>query len=352
LKAGGAIDEIPYSAYTVTTTGTQAAGNLGNTVPSQIATAATGPSAGAQLSWKANSTSAGNNGSGTFCTPNNAFCNTSWLVGQTLQPYPNYKSATIGNLAYGNQHYNALQMTSQWRIPGGGLLGGAFTWAKTINDTTSQQDYWNHHGDRTVAGVPMRLAINVNYPLPIGHGQRFLNFSGPLNRVVSGWALNDITSFQHGGYLGVTMNTNNQLQQHFGAGTTRANYVPGGYTVINGAQVSCNSNKTVSGSAVSRLSQWFNTGCFQYPGDYTFGNENASDPKLFAQGIDNWDLALLKTTSVTERLNVQFRVETFNTFNRFQAGNPNTQVGNANYGVVTSQANNPRQVQLSLRVNY
>jgi hypothetical protein len=55
---------------------------------------------------------------------------------------------------------------------------------------------------------------------------------------------------------------------------------------------------------------------------------------------------------VTERLNVQFRVETFNTFNRFQAGNPNTQVGNANYGVVTSQANNPRQVQLSLRVNY
>ena len=73
---------------------------------------------------------------------------------------------------------------------------------------------------------------------------------------------------------------------------------------------------------------------------------------MYAAGIHNWDLSLLKTTKITEKYNVQFRMETFNTFNHFQPGAPNTAAGNGNFGIVTSQANNPRQVQLSLRVNY
>jgi hypothetical protein len=46
-------------------------------------------------------------------------------------------------------------------------------------------------------------------------------------------------------------------------------------------------------------------------------------------------------------------METFNTFNRFQAAAPaSLAVGNGNFGKVTAIANNPRQVQLSLRLNY
>jgi hypothetical protein len=334
LNTGKNVDEIPASAYSVTTNPTTGA---------QTAVATTGPYAGMNLTAPVPvpGTVAGKSyANGVYCTPNNAFCDTNWLVGQTLQPYSYYSNAQIGNEAYGNQHYNALQSTSQWRIPGGGLIGGAFTWAKTINDTTAQQDYTNHRADRAVAGVPMRLAINVNYPLPIGQGQMFLSGNNFASRFISGWAINDISSFQHGGYLGILTNTSNQLNQHFGAGKTRANYVPG-----------C--KKTISGSAVSRLGEWFNTACFTYPGDYTYGNESANDSQLFAQGIDNQDIALLKTTKIAERLNIQFRLETFNTFNRFQAGNPaSLSVGNGNFGKVTSQANNPRQVQLSLRLNY
>ena len=344
LKANGNIDQLPASAYTVTTVGT-----------TQTATAASGPYAGTNITSVVPTGGTihllgGINqtyGNGVFCSPNGAFCNNNVKIGRTMQPYPNYSNATIGNNAYGHQTYNALQVTSQYRIQGGGLFGLAYTWAKTMNDVTNYQDYYNHRADRTISGVPMRLVFNLNYPLPIGHGQKYLNGENFATRFISGWALNDITSFQHGGYLGITTNTTNQLQQNFGAGTTRANYVPGCAKTIGGpafSKVASASNPTAT---------WFNTGCFAYGGDYTFGNERANDAQLFAQGIHNWDLAMLKTTKITERTNLQFRIESFNTFNRFQAAAPTSlAVGNANFGKVTGQANNPRQVQLSLRLNY
>ena len=397
LKTGGNIDQIEPSQYVVSTTGviqpqTQngVAGlyTQGNMYPVQTAVSTAGATnvnglnlAGQTLTSNISNTQTVNgvaNQSGVFCTPGltttgaysggspgstfpgvsyHGYCNNNVKVGRALQPYPNYSSASIGNLAYGNQHYNALQMTTQWRIPGGGLIGSAFTWAKTIDDTKGQQDYYNHRGDRTVDGVPSRLVVNVNYPLPIGRGQRFLNVSGPLSPVISGCAINDVTSFQHGGYIGISTNSKSQLANNFGAGNTRASYYGGGAIVNNvgGTAVAynCNNQKVIKGSAVSRLNEWYNIGCFQYPGDYAFGNEPANDPKLFTQGIDNSDIALAKTTKITERLNVQFRAETFNTFNRFQASGPSSNaVGNGNFGKVTSQANNPRQIQLSLRVSY
>jgi hypothetical protein len=372
LNAGTAVDQIPYSAYTVSGAGS-----------SEVAVAASGPYAGTNLTTTItnNQTIYTPNGSGTniqtaskgvYCTPGytsptgnatfNGFCNANWKVGQTLQPYPNYKSATINNLTYGNQHYNALQATTTWRIPGGGLVGSAFTWAKTIGDNVNYQDYNNHRGDRTVEGIPSRLVVNFNYPLPIGQGQRFLNTgNAAANVIISGWAINDVTSFQHGGYLSITSNSQNNFQANFGGGTSRASYNP--------SLPGCGGQKTIGGAAVAKVKngQWFNPNCFVGVGSggqnnsalapfalgpYDFGTENANDPKLFAQGIDNSDISLSKTTKVAEKFNVIFRMETFNTFNRFQAGSPNTSAGNGSFGKVTTQANNPRQVQLSLRVSY
>ena len=326
------IDQIPASAYTVSGTGS-----------SQTAVVSSGTYAGQTLTTQVptGGTIQGQTfAKGVYCSPNGAFCNNNWTIGRTLQPYPNYTNATIGNASYGNQTYNALQVNSQWRPRGGGLVGVAYTWAKTMNDVVNYQDYTNHRGDRTVTGVPMRLVINANYPLPIGKGQRFLNNSNPVvSRIVSGWAVNDITSFQHGSYLPLTSNTTNQIQQNFGGGTTRANYAAG-----------C--DKSATGSKYDRVAKWFNTGCFSFPGNYSFGNERANDSALFASGIQNWDLSLLKTTQITEKTNIQFRIESFNTFNRFQPGAPNTAAGNSAFGIVTTQANNPRWVQLSLRVSY
>jgi hypothetical protein len=48
---------------------------------------------------------------------------------------------------------------------------------------------------------------------------------------------------------------------------------------------------------------------------------------------------------------LEFRAEAFNTFNHTNPGNPNTTLGNANYGKVTSAAD-PRILELALRLKF
>jgi hypothetical protein len=95
-----------------------------------------------------------------------------------------------------------------------------------------------------------------------------------------------------------------------------------------------------------------NGACFTAPGSFSFGDESRLDPKLRAQGINDWDFSASKTTPVTERVSLDFRAEFFNVFNRVQFAPPNTSFGGASFGFITSQANNPRQIQFSLRASF
>ena len=73
-------------------------------------------------------------------------------------------------------------------------------------------------------------------------------------------------------------------------------------------------------------------------------------------GISNFDFALAKNTTITERLRVQFRAEAFNVFNRVQFNPPGTVFGISTFGVtsasVASQANQPRLIQLALKLEF
>ena len=69
-------------------------------------------------------------------------------------------------------------------------------------------------------------------------------------------------------------------------------------------------------------------------------------------GIANYDFSLFKDTNLTERFRLQFRTEFFNIFNRVQFGPPGETLGNAQFGVISSQLNTPRLIQFALRLNY
>jgi hypothetical protein len=67
---------------------------------------------------------------------------------------------------------------------------------------------------------------------------------------------------------------------------------------------------------------------------------------------------MFKTTAITERTSLQFRVETFNTFNHVNLGTPGTTLSsasasgpnnNTNFGVI-STASPGRQIQLALKL--
>ncbi|WP_157466469.1 hypothetical protein [Edaphobacter aggregans] len=77
-----------------------------------------------------------------------------------------------------------------------------------------------------------------------------------------------------------------------------------------------------------------------------------TDTTLRGAAINNWDVSVFKLIPVTDRIQMQFRAEFFNIANRVQFGNPGTAVGGPNFGVITSQLNQPRLVQFGLRLNF
>jgi hypothetical protein len=205
------------------------------------------------------------------------------------------------------------------------------------------QDYNNLRADRSIESfdVPQRLVLNYTAALPFGKGQKVL---GDANRtvsaIVSGWKVSGITSFQSGFPVAMAAATN-ALASNYGAGTIRPNYVAG-----------C--NRTIGGSAGSRVTngEWFNTACFQQPGPFSFGNEGRVDSTIRSQGVDNWDLSVARDVAIRERLHLSFEGEFLNAFNRIQFGSPGSQLGSTTFGVVTSQSNNPRQIQFALRLSF
>ncbi|HEY4050551.1 MAG TPA: carboxypeptidase regulatory-like domain-containing protein, partial [Acidobacteriaceae bacterium] len=267
-------------------------------------------------------------------------------AGQLLRPYPQYFNLwNAANTAAGS-NYNAMQAKVEKRFAQGGTLLGAYTWAKNMGTADTQTGFqeavqpgevqdWNNlqaeYGPLSY-NVPQRFVAAYVYDLPLGKGKRFLgNQGGVVDKIVSGWGLDGITTYALGFPLIFTAQPT-FISQQFGAGIPRPNVTPG-----------C--AKKLSGSAISRQHGWFNTSCFTQPSNYGFGNEPRTDTSLRTQGIANWDAALFKTTDINEKINVQFRAEGFNVFNRVQFGQPNTvccSTSNASFGVVSTQLNLPR----------
>lgn len=273
-------------------------------------------------------------------------------AGQLLLPYPEYSSVGIQADNVGNSTYNSLQVTAQKRFPRGASLNAAYTWSKLISDTDTLttwlepnvagvQDPRNLRGEKSLSSddAPQRLVLSYVYDLPFGRGMRYLGHApSVVDAVLGGWGVGGITTLMSGFPLGFT--TAQNLTNSFGGGS-RPNYVPGCY-------------KQVSGGEAQRLGKWFNTACFVQPAPFTFGDEPRNDPTLRASGVADWDASAYKTFPLAHRedVNMQFRAEAFNLFNRVQFGYPGLQQGASNFGIVSSQLNTPRLLQFSLRLNY
>jgi hypothetical protein len=158
--------------------------------------------------------------------------------------------------------------------------------------------------------------------------------------VLDGWQIAGISRFWSGQPLTITSNGNPGTT----GGGVRADY--------NGGDI--------YPAQQTRL-QWFNPLVFGRPADGTLG----STPKGFLRGpgINQWDVSLFKNTRVGDRVTVQLRLETFNTFNHEQfntistgvnvpnAGQPVTEATRGQLGQVTS-FRDPRQIQAGLKIYF
>jgi hypothetical protein len=247
-----------------------------------------------------------------------------------------------------------MQVTLQKRFSGGGNFAASYTWSKFIADTDGTdatgmeptgvaaiQDFTNLRNSRSLLSfdVPQRLTLSYTYDLPVGKGKRFLgNISQGADRVLGGWGLNGITIIQSGFPLIFTSVAPSQISG-FGFGTLRPNVAVGW-------------NKTIPGALETHLNQVFNTACFSAPSPYGLGDEARTDPNLRDAGINNWDVSVFKLIPFSERIRMQFCAEFFNIANRVQFGNPRTAIGSPSFGIISSQLNQPRLIQLALRLSF
>ncbi len=284
-------------------------------------------------------------------------------AGQLLRPYPQYQNVLVPFRNVGNSTYNSFQSRFEKRFNNLGTLMVNYTWSKLLSDvgtasvigtfaspggTNGIQD-WNDISSAKALdpnNASQRLVISYVYDLPIGRGRALLGSArGVINDLVSGWGVSGVTTIQSGFPLSITYGGNNVLNSTFGAGTIRPN-------VIAGCQ------KSLPGSAVDRFNagKWFNTSCFTAPSAFGFGDEAAYDPELRGQGITNVDLAIIRKFVIRERCTIQFRGESFNLANHTRFANPGTVMGTPTFGVVTangsSQQNQPRLIQLALRISF
>ncbi len=95
------------------------------------------------------------------------------------------------------------------------------------------------------------------------------------------------------------------------------------------------------------VERWFNTDAFVANQRYTRGN--APRNLLRGPGRFNVDLALRRGFDFSARLRGEVRLESFNATNTPPLGNPNTQVGNPNFGRILN-AGPGRSNQLSIKV--
>lgn len=255
---------------------------------------------------------------------------------QLLRPFPQFLTVTPLFSQGATSDYHSLQMTFSKRYSRGIVFEGNYTWAKAIDTGTSYQDSYNMLGSRSVSSVdiPHRLVFSGVYELPVGRGRAFgSGMSRWLDGAIGGWQVNGIYTLQSGSPMGITARNTIGLFTE----ATRAN--------SNGA------NPSLDIDAHQRLDRWFDTSVFSQPAAFTFGNVSPLVANLRNHHINNLDLSVFKQFTITEKFRLQFRAESFNFANRVRFANPNLDVNaGSNFGRVTAQTNDPRQLQFGLKL--
>jgi hypothetical protein len=95
--------------------------------------------------------------------------------------------------------------------------------------------------------------------------------------------------------------------------------------------------------------QWFNTAAFVANDRYTFGN--APRNLMRGPGTFNLDVVVRKSFKLSDRVSADLRFESFNATNTTPFGNPNTQVGNVNFGRISS-AGAARSNQVAIKLSF
>jgi len=293
------------------------------------------------------------------------------LLGTYLANPNAYVADYVGNGSYSN--YNAFQAEIRRRLSRGLDFQANYTWSKAFTDFEGTQQNFSGLLDLTLGNIVEKrrgindlthvFKANAGYELPFGSGKRWLN-SGTMGKVFGGMKLTGIFIAQSGRPISFISGrgTLNRV------GRSTINMVNTGLTIdelqkITGLFFDPTTGRpvlidpaviqAVRNDASPLKNQ---NGFFSNPGPGTVGNLQLTP--VSGPGLWNLDMGFIKRTPITETVNIEFRMEAFNIFNKTNffissaqlnqnINNPTTQP----FGQIT-QTYDPRILQFALKLNF
>ena len=181
--------------------------------------------------------------------------------------------------------------------------------------------------DYSTGDIPHVFVASAVWDIPFGANRRS-RASGVVGALVNDWTLTGVLTLQSGVPIAVTQTTNNNAFAGFG--TQRPNLIG-------------DPDAPADERSVSR---WFNTSAFAAAPQFTIGTSSRNPVR--GPGYRNLDLAVMRRVPLPASKALEVRAEVFNVTNTPPLGAPNTTVGSAAFGTITS-AGDPRVVQLALK---
>ncbi len=279
---------------------------------------------------------------------------------QLLRPFPQYNNVFYFRPLIGDSNYHALQINLQKRFSDGLSGTASYVWSKLLDtsgvgngaaflDATPVQDVYNYkRGEYSLStlDVPHRFVGSFSYELPFGRKKRFgKNLNPILNEIFGGFQISGTVTVQSGTPLLIVSNGIFGLT---GAGVGNAVRRPNrvGENPINNQQFRDNARAGISVFAPLGTT-------FAEAPAFTFGDAARTYSDVRRDRYKNVDFSVIKNFGFNENRNkIQLRAEFLNLFNYVVFGTPGTNINSSNYGIVTSQGNRPRIVQLVARFTF
>ncbi|MBB5055964.1 hypothetical protein HDF16_000633 [Granulicella aggregans] len=283
-----------------------------------------------------------------------------------LTPYYNLAGAGGAVLVTESRavsNYNGLQVTVRRQQSRGLEYNFNYTFAKSISNaagnygvpntaTTSGdqtfQDYYNSKADYGVSGDDIRHQFNavIVYALPYGRGRQFGAGSNILlQEVLGGWSLTNAFKAFTGPPVTITANGGNTNSY----GGARANQY--GHIKIRNRNINHWFGTDPSATTCTDGSGVQTNGCaYGQASTYEFGT--AANGTERSPGYYQLDTSLFKDFQVIREQSLGFRADFFNIMNVADYANPDNNIHDTNFGVISNVRNQERHIQLSLNYKF
>jgi hypothetical protein len=252
---------------------------------------------------------------------------------QLARPFPQFTGITMSASNAGSSYYHALQTRFEKRFAQGLQFLTNFQWSRTIaHDNFLNAGFGPLEKRPADIDRPFRFVTSASYDLPFGKGKRFLGSpsgigGAVLDRMIGGWNINAIYSFESGGPVTFDSNSNG--------------------VVYLGAPLDSTPNNP---------DRAFNVGAFDRDPTHQRASSIRSFPTRFGNvrlpATNNVDGSIIKNTRIHEQWNLQYRCEFFNAFNHPVMNGPNVNPTSAAFGTITSVYNQERHIQMALRLTW